>query len=376
MRVMVTGLGLCTSVGRTVPETWNAVSNATAGVKSKIVACNKTGLDPRCCVGFDGFSGALALTHQAVAEAFSSAGVWDGECLAAVDPSRIGCTFSASKPLADAGSWRAPDEVTMGVVRHFGLQGESRNVIAACATGVYSIALGASWIEAGLCDVVLCGSAEPPVHPLMAAGFEQMGVVSADAWMRPFDRERSGFVFGFGAGALVLESETHARARGQKALAVLSGWGLGADAHSAFAFNSNGARIADVVARAIARARLAPEAIRHVNAHGTATRLNDWLETQALRKAFGSHAERLKISATKSATGHLLGAAGSVEAALTVLALQNQFIPPTSTLETPDPECGLDYTPGSGHAEAFDHALSLSFGFGGSIGALIFSAPS
>jgi 3-oxoacyl-[acyl-carrier-protein] synthase II len=201
-----------------------------------------------------------------------------------------------------------------------------------------------------------------------------MGVISRESVMRPFDRRRSGFVFGEGAGAVVLESEKHAAARGKKAYARLSGWGLGADAHSPVAFNSNGARIATVIGKALTRSGLAPDAIGHVNAHGTATKLNDWLETQAIQQAFGEHAPKLRISATKAGTGHLLGASGSVEFIFTVLALATQTVPPTATLEEPDAQCPLDYTPGRSRAAAFDHALSLSFGFGGPIGALVASS--
>ena len=147
-----------------------------------------------------------------------------------------------------------------------------------------------------------------------------MGVVSPEGVTRPFDRTRSGFMFGEGAGVIVLESAAHAEARGARTLVRLSGWALGADAHSAVAFNSNGAKIAGVVARALGRAGLSASDVRHVNAHGTGTRLNDWIETQALMTAFGTHAKKLMISATKASTGHLLGAAGSVEFILTVLS--------------------------------------------------------
>src|SRR4029077_13789430 len=198
-----------------------------------------------------------------------------------------------------------------------------------------------------------------------------MGGVSKESRMRPFDRNRSGFILSAGAGAVILESESHARTRGATWHAHLSGWGWGSDGHSAVAFNSNGRIIAEVIQKALARAILKPEAIGHVNAHGTATRLNDWIETQSLIKAFGRHADRLMISATKASTGHLLGAAGSIELVITVQALEHQYIPPTSTLDTPDPECLLDYTPRRGHPATFDHALSLSFGFGGPIGALV-----
>jgi 3-oxoacyl-[acyl-carrier-protein] synthase II len=208
---------------------------------------------------------------------------------------------------------------------------------------------------------------------LIRAGFERLGVLSAEPVMRPFDAARTGFIFGEGAGAIVLESEAHASARGMPPLAYLSGWGCGADPHSAVAFNSGGQRIADVIRKALQRARLSPSDIGHVNAHGTATRLNDALETQALHKAFGPQAARLKISATKAATGHLLGAAGSVEFILTVLALRDQQVPPTAHLTTADSACDLDYTPGRASPLAFNHAVSLSFGFGGPIGALVAS---
>ncbi len=358
-RVVVTGLGLSTSLGQGIDANWQRVAHQQPSSR---------GLLPE-----QGLDRAQVLTQQAADEALQRAALWNGTTLE-MDAERLGCTYSASKPLFDRDSRpQAPDTITDFVTRRYGIQGEKRNVIAACATGAYAIAQGASWIEQGFCDVVLAGSVEPRPHPLIEAGFQQMGVVTSDPVMKPFDQNRSGFVFGEGAGVVVLESEDHAKRRGAMSWAVLSGWGLGADGHSAIAFNSNGQKIAHVIAHALNRARLDPSHITHVNAHGTATRHNDWIETQALLKAFGSHAEALQISATKAATGHLLGAAGSVEFVLTVLALHRQWIPPTESLDTPDPECPLQYTPKSGRAVSFDHALSLSFGFGGPIGALVVS---
>jgi 3-oxoacyl-[acyl-carrier-protein] synthase II len=314
------------------------------------------------------------MARQAIAEAMFQAGFWDGERLQGVDPDRIGCTFSASKPLFNGGGEiQAPEVIQETIARQFGFQGEQRNVVAACATGAYAAALGASWIEQDLCDVVLTGSVEPPIHPLFEAGFHKMGVISREPAMRPFDRRRSGFVPAAGAGTVILESADHARARGAGEIATLSGWGCGADAHSAVAFNSNGEHIAAVIRKALTRAGLPSKAIHHVNAHGTATSLNDWIETQALIKSFNGHAQNLMISATKSSTGHLLGAAGSVELVLTVQALRHQFVPPTLHLDEPDPTCPLDYTPRHGHSANLEHAMSLSFGFGGPIGALIVS---
>jgi 3-oxoacyl-[acyl-carrier-protein] synthase II len=321
----------------------------------------------------EGLARAQELSSLAAIEALSGAGLWNGQDLQNIDPERIGCTFSASKPLFDDDCPMAPDVINNFVSNQFGLQGERRNVIAACATGAHSIALGASWIEQDLCDVVVAGSVEPYPHPLIQSGFRQMGVTSSENVTRPFDLQRSGFTFGEGSGVVVLESEKSAHRRGANIQGRLTGWALGADGHSPVAFNSNGARIADVITRALKHGELSASDVDHVNAHGTGTRLNDWIETQALIKAFGPKADRLMISATKASTGHLLGASGSIEFIFTLLALRNQFVPPTRTLQTPDPECSLDYTAKTGHTAKIRHGLSLSFGFGGPIGVLLAS---
>jgi len=381
-KVVITGMGLWTPLGEGIISNWNGFSQPC------LLPLGEGGRRPD-----EGHYPATSLAEAAAKEALQDAGLWDGERLTGVDPYRFGCTVSASKPLLTPAV--VPPEVVNDFLRQrFGLEGECRNVIAACATGAYAIALAGSWIEEGLCDVVLAGSVEAYPHPLIEAGFRRMGVVTPESVMRPFDQRRSGFTFGAGAGIVVLESEKHFRQRDEyrisniekvpfrntksdiRPYAVLSGWGLGSDPHSAVAFNSNGRHIAGVIQRACRRGGIEPQAIRHVNAHGTATRHNDVIETQALQAAFGAHAGKLCISATKSHTGHLLGAAGSVELIFTVLALHHQFIPPTAHWKEPDPDCPLDYTPNVGHPERFDHALSLSFGFGGPIGALLVSSPS
>jgi 3-oxoacyl-[acyl-carrier-protein] synthase II len=359
---VITGLGARTSSGATFEATWEAVAHSAQAFPVSVGPCER------------GFERAKSLAQAAAAEAFASAGLLRDGRLQGVDPARVGCFLSASTPLADGEAWRAPDAVGRFVAARWGVEGPVRNVIAACATGIYAVASAAQWIAQGDCDLVLAGSVEPGPHPLMAAGFSQMGVLTKEALMRPFDAARSGFVFGEGAGLLVVESLAHALRRGRAPRAVVSGWGLGADTHSAYAFNSNGARIAEVIRRALRRAGAAPSSVDHVNAHGTATRLNDALEAQALHQVFGAHAPRLLVSATKSTTGHLLGAAGSVEAALTVRAIERQFAPPTRHLERPDG--GLDYVAGAGRSARIRRALSLSYGFGGTIGALLLSEPS
>jgi 3-oxoacyl-[acyl-carrier-protein] synthase II len=385
-KVMISGLGIVSPLGIGATANWKNLTQCSLGTVPTDHYVRDWGLSP--ISNISGFLRAKELVMKATAEALQQAAMEN------VDLERIGCTISASKPLfaspglaapspdgrgasaawGEALSVVPPETINDLVCEKFHLEGERRNVIAACATGAYSIALAASWIEAGLCDVVLAGSVEPYPHSLIEAGFRQMGVTSQDGMTRPFDRNRSGFAFGEGAGVVVLESASHLESRRGRAFARLSGWALGADSHSAVAFNSNGAKISAVIEQALHRAGLSKEAVRHVNAHGTGTRLNDWIETQALLKAFGPHAQHLMISATKASTGHLLGASGSVEFILTVLALERQFVPPTATLEESDPECALDYTPKKGHAATFQNALSLSFGFGGPIGALVVSA--
>jgi 3-oxoacyl-(acyl-carrier-protein) synthase len=355
-RVFITGVGITTTLGEGMSQNWSRlISSSSPQIVSKPNADR-------------GLYRAKQLDEQAVAEALAGANL-----PSSIDPERIGCTVSASKPLFDGDLPQPPEKLNEFVRNRFGIQGECRNVIAACATGVYSVAMAASWIESGLCDVVLAGAVEPYPHPLIAAGFVQMGVTSSEGVTRPFDRNRSGFTFGEGAGIIILESESYAVRHKTKPLARLSGWALGADSHSAFAFNSQGGKISAVIERALEKAGLSPRDIRHVNAHGTATRHNDWIETQALLKTFGSHAKDLMISATKASTGHLLGASGAVELIFAIQALKAQFIPPTATLREPDKDCPLDYTPRQGHAASFEHALSLSFGFGGPIGAITVS---
>lgn len=356
-RVAITGLGLHTSLGASLAATWRRVLDGNAP-------------EPGASINDQGFDRACRLSRSAIEQALLDAG------LHAPLP-EAASTFSASKPLwqVQSQSWRAPDEIHRHVRQTFGFGGEGRNLVAACATGAYSAAMAAEWIRQGVCEVAVAGSVEPPPVPLYEAGFRRMGVVSPEDVMRPFSAERQGFVFGEGAAALLLESEKHARARGARAKAWLSGHALGADAHSMVAFNSGGDRIADVLRRAIGRAGLEPRQVDHVNAHGTATPLNDALEARALRTVFGLGLERVMVSATKSSTGHLLGAAGSAELVLTVQALLEQTVPPTHHVRTADPACALRLALGTPQPQTIAHAASLSFGFGGPIGALVVSHP-
>jgi 3-oxoacyl-[acyl-carrier-protein] synthase II len=262
-------------------------------------------------------------------------------------------------------------DIASGLVsmRH-GLRGPNYGVVSACATGAHALADAALQIRAGRADLMLAGGAEATISPMALAGFGNMKALSTrnddpDQACRPFDAERDGFVMGEGAGLLVLEDYDHARARGATIIAEFLGAGLTADAHHITAPDPEGRGAIAAMRRALAEGGVAPEAIGYVNAHGTSTPYNDKVETAALKVAFGTHAARLRISSTKSMTGHLLGAAGGLEAGITALVLERGWIPPTINYAHPDPECDLDYTPNRAVEQAVELAISTSLGFGG-----------
>jgi len=259
----------------------------------------------------------------------------------------------------------------------FGARGPSLAPATACAVGNH--ALGEAWrvIRNGEASVVLAGGTEASIMPLAVAGFAAMKALSrrndepATA-SRPFDRDRDGFVLSEGAGILVLEDLDHAMARGARIYAEIVGYGLTNDAWHLTAPSPEGAGAARCMGRALAAAGIAPEQVQYVNAHGTSTDANDIAETRAIRTAFGAHADRLLVSSTKSVTGHMMGAAGAVEAIATTLALFHGVVPPTATLREADPVCDLDYVPKTARKADLEYAISNAFGFGGTNAALVF----
>jgi 3-oxoacyl-[acyl-carrier-protein] synthase II len=256
--------------------------------------------------------------------------------------------------------------------REFGFEGPALSFSAACATGLAGLIQAADWIERGAAQVVLAGSAESSVHPLILAGFERMGLLTSDLeGGRPFDLCREGFLLGEGAAAMVLETESSARARGITPLVRLSGWALGADGGGILEIDPEGRSIIEIIQRALRRAGLSPEDIDYINAHGTGTRANDKVESQALFEVFGHN--RVWVSSTKGATGHLLGAAGSVEAVFAGMTLKTGMAPATRNLKTPDPQCRVRHVPLGGLSGNWKNVLSLSYGIGGQLGAVIFS---
>ncbi len=258
-----------------------------------------------------------------------------------------------------------------------GAKGPNSATATACTTSAHSIGDSFRMIQRGDAIAMICGGTEAAVTPMGIGGFAAMRALSTRneeplRASRPWDKDRDGFVVGEGAGILVIEELEFARARGAKILAEVVGYGMSADAFHVTAPPADGDGAFRVMRNALKDAKLAPEQIDYINAHGTSTEVGDRAETMAIKRAFGEHAYKVAVSSTKSMTGHLLGGAGGLEAGITVLAIRDQVAPPTVNHECPDPECDLDYVPNQARPMKIDHALSNSFGFGGTNGCLIF----
>ncbi|MFQ3610886.1 MAG: beta-ketoacyl-ACP synthase II [Fimbriimonadales bacterium] len=260
----------------------------------------------------------------------------------------------------------------------YGIKGPNLCVVTACSTGADALGLAMRTIQYGDADVMVAGGTEAAINPIGIAGFCAARAMSTrnddpEHASRPFDAERDGFVMGEGAGIMILEELEHARARGARIYAELKGYGMSADAYHITQPDPEGDGARRAMLNALRDAQLNPTDIHYINAHGTSTRYNDAKETLAIKRAFGEYAYQLPISSTKSVTGHLLGAAGAVEAIACVLAIQNQTIPPTINYEHPDPECDLDYVPNAARPATLRNVMSNSFGFGGHNTALVIS---
>jgi len=270
-----------------------------------------------------------------------------------------------------------PDTASGQIAINFGARGPNLAVSTACATGTNAIGEACKMIQRGYADAMITGGAESAVIPLMMAGFNAMGALSRrnddpQRASRPFDKNRDGFVAGEGSAVLILESESHAKARGAKIYGEVLGYGLTDDAYHISAPAENGAGAATCMKNALADAGLAPHKVDYLNAHGTSTQLNDKSETAAVKTVFGEHAYDMVMSSTKSMHGHLLGAAGALEAIICLKAMQENLIPPTINYETPDPVCDLDYVPNTARSKTLNRVMSNSFGFGGHNASIIF----
>jgi 3-oxoacyl-[acyl-carrier-protein] synthase II len=259
----------------------------------------------------------------------------------------------------------------------FGARGPNSATCTACSASAHAIGDAFEIIRRGDAQVMVAGGSEAAITPMGVGGFAAMRALSTrndepQRACRPFDRDRDGFIMGEGAGVLILEDLERARARGSRIYCELVGYGMSADAHHMTAPCEDGAGAVRVMQNAVRSAGVEPDAVSYVNAHGTSTPHNDRIETLAIKTCFGDHASSLAISSTKSMTGHLLGAAGGLEAGITALAVRHQIVPPTINLDNPDPDCDLDYVPNAQRALPIDYALSNSFGFGGTNASLLF----
>jgi len=400
-------MGAITPLGHDLPTTWEAIIAGRSGV-TQITKFDATGYRTTIAAEVKGFKAtdhfppkearrmdefvqyALVASREAMRDAGLSPDDGIGERAAVIIGSGIGginTTTQQTLTLAARGPGRIspflipmilPDTAAGMVAIEFGLKGPNMAITSACASGANAIGEAFEIVRRGAADVALCGGAEAGIVPIAVAGFSVMGALSErnddpERASRPFDRERDGFVVGEGAAILVLEEREHARARSATIRAELVGYGATDDAYHIAAPDENGTGAIACMSLALAEAGLAPEQVDYINAHGTSTPLNDITETRAIKAVFGDHARRVPISSTKSMTGHLLGAAGALEAALSVRALETQRIPPTINLADPDPECDLDYVPHTARPASLQTVLSNSFGFGGHNACLLFS---
>ncbi len=309
----------------------------------------------------------------------SRCGLWNAQNrVLNIDSARVATVFSASKNqffFGDDSNNRvldlfrcSPESFAREIAQKIGARGPRISPVAACATGAHCIAIGAQQIEDGYADVAICGAIEPVLSPLVLAVYDNMGALSKSHLMRPFDQKRDGFVPNSGAGCLVLEKEEKARSRGAEIFGYVSGWAMNADATHMTAMCPSGSSIARAIEYSMRRANV--QTVDYINAHGTATKLNDETEARGICSVLGN---KVPVSSTKPLTGHLLGAAGAVEAVISLLALRENFAPPTLNLENIDASCDLDLVVGKGREIEMQSVLSLNYGFGGHLGALLFT---
>ena len=404
--MVVTGLGLITPLGNDVSSTWESliagrsglglISRFDASAYEHPIAAEVKNFDPATVVDAKiarriDLSSAFALgaAQQAVADA--------GLDMAAEDPERVGVLLGTGmgsahlivegqQILNEKGHRRVspfmvshmlPDTATGLVAIAFGARGPNFAITAACATGGAATGEAAELVARGECDVMIAGGFEAPLQPIYYAGFNAMKALAEHEdptkAVRPFDLERNGFILGEGAGVLILEELEHARARGARIYAEWRAAGTSNDAYDMVAAAEDGHGIAQAMRRALKRADLGVGDVDYINAHGTGTPLNDRVETTAIRDVFAESADRLMVSSTKSMHGHMMGAAGAVEAAIAALTCHHGVVPPTINYVHPDPACDLDIVPNEARTAEVRVAMSTSVGLGGHNSAIIFS---
>ncbi|MEY4587962.1 MAG: hypothetical protein RL497_38 [Pseudomonadota bacterium] len=405
-RVVVTGMGMVSPLGNTVTETWQAMLAGKSGVQP-IESFDASAFATRFSAPVKNLDLTPYMSEKdarkmdpfirygmvAGIQAMEDSGIE----VTASNAHRIGCIVGSGigglgsieethDTLLSKGPRRiSPFFVPSAIINmvagnlsiRYGLRGSNLAICTACTTGTHSIGMAAREIMYGYADAVLCGGAEMATTPVGIGGFGAARALSTrndspQTASRPWDKNRDGFVLGDGAGVLLLESYEHAKARHAKIYAELVGFGTSGDAYHMTSPPENGEGAALAIQNALHDAGLAPESVGYINAHGTSTGAGDLAECAALKTVFGEHAYKLAVSSTKSMSGHLLGAAGAVEAIISILALQNQVAPPTINLDEPDEGCDLNFVPHQAQERSFNIAMSNSFGFGGTNGTLVF----
>ncbi len=405
-RVVITGVGVISPVGNEIPTFWQALKEGKSGV-GMITSFDATAFDSRIAgevkafnPGLYGISDkdarhmakfvqyAVAASKQAITDAGLDLDQEDRTKIGVLIGSGIGCLYTIEEQhkiyLAKGPSRLSPFLIPMLIVNEaagqvgitFGLKGPNSCVATACASGAHAIGDAFRILERGDAEVMICGGTESCIVPTGVGGFCALRALSTrnnepQKASRPFDRDRDGFIMAEGCGLVVLETLEHAQKRNAHILAEIVGYGMSCDAYHITAPDPEGDGASRAMGGALKDAKLNPEDIDYINAHGTSTKLNDKLETVAIKRALGNHAKRVMVSSTKSMTGHLLGAAGGVEFIACCLAIRDNIIPPTTNYEYPDPDCDLDYVPNTARKTKVNVCMSNSLGFGGHNATLI-----
>jgi 3-oxoacyl-[acyl-carrier-protein] synthase II len=404
-KVVVTGIGLITPLGVGVGKTWDFLLQGRSGIR-RITQFDAEQFPTKIAGEVDGFNPedyiepkeikkmdrfihfALAASQMAIEDSGLKITEGNAERVGVIVGSGIGGLHTIEhyhSVMLEKGPRRiSPFFIPMLVVNlasgqisiRYGAKGPNSAVVTACATGTHAIGDAFKIIQRGDADVMIAGGTEAVITPLGIGGFNAMKALSTrndepEKSSRPFDIDRDGFVMGEGAGILILESLNKAEERGAKIYGEIVGYGMTADAYHITSPSPGGEGAARCMAAALNDAGVNPAEVNYINAHGTATRHGDELETYAIKNVFGDHAHKLAVSSTKSMTGHLLGAAGGVEAVISLLSIYNDVVAPTINLDNPDPECDLDYVPHKARKMTVNYALTNSFGFGGTNACLL-----
>ena len=405
-RVVVTGIGAITPIGKTAPDFWNGLVSGKSGAEP-ITHFDTEDFPTKFAAQIPGYDEsdyfdrkearrmdkvcqyALIATEEALDDSDLDLDAIDKDRVAVIAGTGIGgmVTFYEQSVAFHEHGPRGvspffipmliPDMVPGQISIKWGFKGPNFCAVSACATGSHNIGLAYDSIRQGQCDIAVSGGSEAPVSKIGLAGFNSMRAMSTrndspKKASRPFDKNRDGFVLGEGAGMLILEEYEHAKERGARIYAEITGYGFSADAHHITAPDPDGEGVILALNRAFESAGIEPDEVDHVNMHGTSTPLGDIAETNSLKKVFGDHAYNINFNSTKSMTGHTLGAAGAIESLATLLAIYHGTIPPTINFETADPDCDLNYTFNEAEVRDVDYALNNAFGFGGHNTSVVF----